>query len=39
MYLLDELKSTKVIPLFKHGEKTGIANYRPLSVLQFFCDF
>ena len=32
----DELKLTKVIPFFKHGDKTDIPNYRPISVLSFF---
>ena len=33
---LEELKIAKVIPIFKHGDKTGIANYRPFSVLSGF---
>ena len=32
----DELKLTKVIPIFKYGDKTDITNYRPISVLSFF---
>ena len=32
----DELKITKVIPIFKNGDKTDITNYRPISVLSFF---
>ena len=32
----DELKLTKVIPIFKNGDKTDITNYRPISVLSFF---
>ena len=36
----DELKMAKVIPIFKHGNKTDIANYRHISVLSsFFKDF
>ena len=32
----DELKLTKVIPIFKNGDKTDITNDRPISVLSFF---
>ena len=32
---IDELKKVKVIPIFKHGDKTGIANYRFISILSF----
>ena len=32
----DELKLTKVIPIFKNGDKTDRTNYRPISVLSFF---
>ena len=32
----DELKIAKVIPTFKHDDKTDIANYRPIFVLSCF---
>ena len=32
----DELKLTKVIPIFKNSDKINITNYRPISVLSFF---
>ena len=36
----DELKIAKVIPIFKHGDKTDIANYRQyLCFIVFFKDF
>ena len=31
----DELKLAKVIPIFKSGDKQGISNYRPISILSF----
>ena len=31
----DELKLTKVIPIFKNGDKRDITNYRHISVLSF----
>ena len=31
-----ELKLAKVVPIFKAGDPTQIANYRPISVLTFF---
>ena len=36
----DELKTAKVIPIFKHGDKTDIANLSPyLCFIVFFKDF
>ena len=32
----DELKLTKVIPIFKNGDKTDITNYRSTSALSLF---
>ena len=32
----DLLKTARVIPLYKSGEKTNINNYRPISILSFF---
>ena len=34
--LPDELKITKVIPLYKGGESKLLVNYRPVSVLPVF---
>ena len=31
-----ELKLARVVPIFKAGDPTQIANYRPISVLTFF---
>ena len=31
-----ELKITKIVPIFKSGDKTLVPNYRPISVLGFF---
>ena len=35
----DQLKSAKVVPIFKKGEKESLANYRPISVLPYFAKF
>ena len=32
----DEMKIAKVIAIFKHGDKTDIANYRLISVVSCF---
>ena len=32
----DELKSAKVIPVFKAGSSMELSNYRPISILLFF---
>ena len=31
-----ELKISKIIPLYKHGSKIELGNYRPISILPFF---
>ena len=33
----DKVKLAKVIPLFKKGCPLTVSNYRPISVLSFFC--
>ena len=33
---LDRLKYSEIKPLFKGGDKTGISNYRPISLLTSF---
>lgn len=35
----DQLKSAKVIPVFKKGDKQNCENYRPISILPFFAKF
>ena len=32
----DILKTARVIPLYKSGEKNNINNYRPISIVSFF---
>ena len=29
----DDLKSARVVPLFKKNDKTEVGNYRPVSIL------
>ena len=35
----DRLKTAKVIPLYKSGNKNCIINYRPISILNYFSKF
>ena len=32
-----EFKIARVIPIFKSGDKQNVTNYRPISILTFFC--
>ena len=32
----DYLKTPKVVPIYKSGDKTDILNYRPISILTYF---
>ena len=32
----DTLKTTKVVPIYKSGDKADISNYRPISILTYF---
>ena len=32
----DELKTTKVVPIYKSGDKADTSNYRPISILTYF---
>lgn len=35
----DALKTAKVVPIFKKGNKENMINYRPISILPFFAKF
>jgi hypothetical protein len=35
----DEWKCSKVIPLFKHGERRDLNNYRPISIIPVVAKF
>jgi|SRR6218665_1395513 len=35
----DNIKIAKVVPLYNHGEKNKISNYRPISILPYFSKF